>query len=435
MTAFDQFDPFEHRIEAALDEIAAPRRPAYLDDILRQTARSPQRPRWTFPERWFPMASVASRQARIGPVPLRSLAILVVVALLLAALAVVAVTGSRKRLPAPFGVAGNGSLTYATNGDLYVRDGIAGRPRLLIGGDGDQGSPTYSPDGQRLLYSTVTAGKEVGMIANADGSNPVRLLPDLLVNATASWSPDSRSIAVVNAVAGVPSLYIVPADGSSARKVDLGGLFAVDANWRPDGSLILLRARDSNEHSDLYTIRPDGTGLHPFGLPGQTAFGADYTLSGSTWSPDGRTIAYNAIELDAATLQTHFRVHVINADGTGDRELPGPASPSVQEAWPQFSPDGRTVLVHEWTWKKDTTTPEGWVAVVAADGSSPVRDIGPRVPGGEDTGLGKTWSPDGSRILLSASNTHQVWSVDPVSGASELLPWTDNLPDWQRVAP
>jgi hypothetical protein len=48
MTSIDQFDPFERRITAAIDEIAAPRRPEYLDDILRQTARTSQRPRWQF---------------------------------------------------------------------------------------------------------------------------------------------------------------------------------------------------------------------------------------------------------------------------------------------------------------------------------------------------------------------------------------------------
>ena len=40
MTAFDRFDPFERRIAGAVDEIAGARLPDYLDDILRQTARS-----------------------------------------------------------------------------------------------------------------------------------------------------------------------------------------------------------------------------------------------------------------------------------------------------------------------------------------------------------------------------------------------------------
>ena len=55
MTAFDQFDPFERRISEAIEEIAAARRPDYLDAILQRTARTAQRPpllaRWGFRSR------------------------------------------------------------------------------------------------------------------------------------------------------------------------------------------------------------------------------------------------------------------------------------------------------------------------------------------------------------------------------------------------
>jgi hypothetical protein len=53
MTTIDQFDPFERRITEAIVEIAAERRPDYLDSVLQVTARSRQRPRWALPERWL----------------------------------------------------------------------------------------------------------------------------------------------------------------------------------------------------------------------------------------------------------------------------------------------------------------------------------------------------------------------------------------------
>jgi len=51
MTTIDRFDPFERRISEAIDEIAAARRPDYLDDIFRLTARTSQRRSRSFPER------------------------------------------------------------------------------------------------------------------------------------------------------------------------------------------------------------------------------------------------------------------------------------------------------------------------------------------------------------------------------------------------
>ena len=122
----------------------------------------------------------------------------------------------------------------------------------------------------------------------------------------------------------------------------------------------------------------------------------------------------------------------MNADGTGDVALPAPADPDVQEAWPVWSPDGTQILLHRWTWKTDGGG-LGWVAVIPADGSGPARDIGPKVARGEDTGISKGWSPDGTRILIRYENTRQVYEIDPVTGQETELPWTEELPDWQRV--
>ena len=104
----------------------------------------------------------------------------------------------------------------------------------------------------------------------------------------------------------------------------------------------------------------------------------------------------------------------------------------THEAWPQFSPDGESILVHDWTWSWEGN--EGWLSVMPADGSRAARKIGPVIPGGESTGLIKAWSPDGTRVLMRTENTTTAYSIDPIAGTSELIPWTTELPDWQRVA-
>ena len=99
MTAFDRF---EQDLPELMTELAAARVPDYLDDMLRQSARTRQRPRWSALERWIPMGVIA-RTAPVRQVPWRSI---VVAALLivLAAAAVALFVGSRqRRLPPPFG--------------------------------------------------------------------------------------------------------------------------------------------------------------------------------------------------------------------------------------------------------------------------------------------------------------------------------------------
>ena len=92
MTSIDRFDPFEQRITAAIGEIAAPRRPDYLEGILRQTARTSQRPRWTFPARWLPAPAAGSGRSVSRQVVGRTIVLLVVLAALVAGAAIV---GSR----------------------------------------------------------------------------------------------------------------------------------------------------------------------------------------------------------------------------------------------------------------------------------------------------------------------------------------------------
>ena len=49
-------DRFEKDLPGLLAELAPRAKPDYRDDIVRQTARTRQRPAWMFPERWIPMS-------------------------------------------------------------------------------------------------------------------------------------------------------------------------------------------------------------------------------------------------------------------------------------------------------------------------------------------------------------------------------------------
>ncbi|TAL07514.1 MAG: hypothetical protein EPO00_09200 [Chloroflexota bacterium] len=433
MTAFPGFDPFERRISEAFEEITDARRPDYLDDILQLTARTSQRPRWTFPERWLPVDLATRRPTALMGVRLRPMLLFIALALVLAALAA-SYVGSQ-RTPLPFGLARNGLIAYPKDGALYVRNALDADGHLILRGEGTLSSPYFSPDGKLLGYVQTIAGVDHLMVANADGSNVRELLKMPVGDWNAVWRPDSRALAAVVQANLSPRLSIVPIDGSAPTPIELGSAVpTTDLAWRPPaGEDLLVRGRRDDRTVDMFIVPGDGSPVHALGLPSELLFGTDWDNSGPVWTLDGARIAYNRVAIDPASGITNFRVHIVNADGTGDQALPGPADPKVMEAWPAFSPDGRTILVHRWTWKSNNGG-EGWVAVLPADGSGPARDIGPRIPGGEDTGLIKTWSPDGTRVLMRSDNTREAFSIDPMTGAYERLDWTSDLPDWQRVA-
>lgn len=432
MTTIDRFDPFERRIGEALNGIAPLRRPDYLDDILQLTARTSQRPRWTFPERWLPVDTTLARPTLFGRIPIRQLIVLAaLVALTVAALAFY--VGSQNRVPAPFGLAANGKISYVVGDDIYVRDTLTGEGRPLIVGPDKQFAQSFSPDGTGIAYASDVLGSDPFLIANADGSNPVQVgLVPPTGNAQAVWAPDSRRMALIydTPPAGIPTLFIVTADRSS-RAVDLGGLKPWDVAWlTPTGDRLLIRAEDAAGAMDFYTVDVDGSNRTAFGLPGRTDYGPEFTLSGMSVSPDRSTIAYNGIEAipgAVGDLRQHFRIHLIAADGTNDRSIPGPADPFVHENWPVFSPDGKWIVAQRWKFESS----DGGLVLIAADGSQPAREIGPQAVGGD---LSKAWAPDGSRILMMNNQTMEIYLIDPVSGGAERLEWAEDMPDWQRVA-
>jgi Tol biopolymer transport system component len=371
--------------------------------------------------------TLGRRHLRVSPL------LVVLLLALIAALAAFYV-GALRSLPPPYGPADNGEVVYAHDGDLYVRAALGAEPRRLIGGPGDQASPFFSPDGRLLAFTTILGDRELLMAANADGSGPRQLLPDPLEDPYVVWGPDSRTLAVVTTIDSFPNLLLVRVDTGAVTRVlgPLDDVVPIDVTWRPpNGSELLIRARPGDGTLDLYTLHADGTGLQRLHLPSRLLFGMSWELTGSTYAPDGHQIAYNSVEHDPSADYDHFRVRVVNADGTGDTAMPPPPDPRVHEAWPIYSPDGRSILVHRWTWSWEGN--EGWLAIMPADGSAPARDIGPHFPGGEKTGLIKAWSPDGSRVLVRNDDTQKVYSIDPVRNLVQQLDWTSELPEWQRT--
>ena len=119
-----------------------------LERVLAATRRTPQRPGWTFPERWLPMQLTMARTP-----PLRPILYLALVALLIAATAAAALlVGSQKRVPEPFGLARNGVVVFEQDGDLLIADGLDGPTRTLVSGPETDYFPVFSRQGDRLAF-------------------------------------------------------------------------------------------------------------------------------------------------------------------------------------------------------------------------------------------------------------------------------------------
>jgi len=235
--------------------------------------------------------------------------------------------------------------------DIYVANADGSNPVRLTTTSGDYAGPVWSPNG-----SQVASG---GYVVNADGSNPYWL------PGTPVWSPDGSRIAFSNS----GQIYLMNADGTNPAQVTSNG--GITPAWSRDGARIAF-----SNSGQIYLMNADGTNVTPL-----TANSEVVDAWGPIWSPAGAKIAF----------QTYGQMYVMNADGTNLVRLFNPTAGFVGE--PIWSPDG-TKLVFSYS--------SNQIYVVNVDGTNLIR-LGISEP----SGFGEpSWSPDGTRILLT---TYLVW--------------------------
>jgi dipeptidyl aminopeptidase/acylaminoacyl peptidase len=417
---------FEQReLPELLEQLAMGPTPDYRIDIVQATSRTRQRPTWTFPGRWIPMTTITSRLAPAPRIPWR---ILVVAALLLAlAVSVLLVVGSQRRTP-PFGLAANGQVAYAANGDIYTVDPVTGASTAVITGPETDTQPVWSRDGAHFVFERKAFDDGRLFVASADGHELIAVTPKPLTGlANYAFSPDGREVMFISGLANNKKLWIAKADGSGARQLDVH-LGVLEAAYRPpDGSEIVFASEgQSGGGIGLYAVDVKSGVVRQILAPS-----AGVGRGVSVVSPDGSRVAFSASTDDPD--KNTYRVHVATTDGSGtDRVLPMPAGAIFQDL-PAWSNDGTRLVVARGYAPHDE---DMVLAVVPADGSGVGVETEHRITSCCSNAY--EWAPDDSTILVTLfgfDNQQPLRQVllDPVTGATKPASWdTTSLPAWQR---
>ena len=426
---------YERNLPGILDDLSAGPAPEYLDDVFARTGRMRQRPGWTFPERWLPVADIARTRSFAPAPPWR----LIVVALLLIALVLAAlfVVGSQRKVAPPFGPARNGEIVYDAAGDLFVGNPDTDTSRLLVGGPEVDSAPSYSPDGTRVAFfrNAGCCPQTVDIFAvKADGSglSKVTTEPINFDVPYANWAPDSRHLAVIGGAAGSGGLELLDVDGREAP-LRLAPDMDMDrvAFRPPDGQEIAFRAIVDDKYG-VYVMNADGTDIRPLRKP-NVPLTMDQHAGNMVYSPDGAQLFYQSYVPAAGDISEGCcQLWVMNADGTDAH--PFERNRTAWSGVPSVSPDGQWVSY----WYVVGDAPNQ-VRVAAADGTGPVVATGP-------TAIGPTmsdfypwlWAPDSSKILMMPEDgsTTSAYLIDPESGDYTTVPWESGSGlDWQRLSP
>lgn len=166
--------------------------------------------------------------------------------------------------------------------------------------------------GMQISASTSPLDGEVAMAAAQEGQTEiwrgqpegraVRLTYSPALEVSPTWSPNGWQIAFTSDRTGDPQVYIMDREGSSLRRLTWNGAYNDQPSWSPDGNRIAF-ARLAGGFQIL-TIGLDGTDEKWIG-PGEQP----------KWSPDGRHIVFTRAGPKSSDLW------VCDADGSNPRPL------------------------------------------------------------------------------------------------------------------
>ena len=278
-----------------------------------------------------------------------------------------------------------GTLVYAAGsslGQLVLVD-FQGNARVLTKEPKYYNFPRFSPDGKRIAVSMGTTNTVDVWIFDIASGTPTRLTTDGVRNDRADWSPDGKRVLYSSVGQNMTALWWRNADLSGAPE-QLGG----DADEQmleglvtPDGETLIFRSTSSKHVHDLWyrklrgdttrksivnsptfeyapRLSPDGKWLaytstqdgplqvyvQPFPPTGARYQVTDVRGTTPIWSPDGRRIYYfNDGKLYAATVRTTPSFAVLSRDVVLD--VAGYSLFPPVHANYDLSPDGKHFLL------------------------------------------------------------------------------------------
>lgn len=124
--------------------------------------------------------------------------------------------------------------TYYKSGfpDIYLMDLSTKTRRSFANYRGTNSCATFSPNGNAVAMVLSSTGNTELYLADTTGAHPKRLTKDRGVKATPTWSPDGRHLLFTSDLGGRPQIYKMESTGGTPKRVATNiSRYNAEPNW------------------------------------------------------------------------------------------------------------------------------------------------------------------------------------------------------------
>lgn len=217
-------------------------------------------------------------------------------------------------------------------GEIYLMNADGSNPiNLTQSPERPDGVSSWSPNGKQIAFSSgelfndnILINSDI-FVMDPDGANPINLTNHDALDQTPDWSPDGNRITFSSLRDGNWEIYVMNVDG--ANPINLTNHPARDGrpDWSPDGNQIAFTS-DRDRNLEIYVMNADGT--NPINLTNHPA-----EDNHASWSPDGTRIAFDSDRDLILGRDYNYEIYVMNADGTNPINLTQNRAWDIKPSW------------------------------------------------------------------------------------------------------
>jgi len=188
-----------------------------------------------------------------------------------------------------------------------LEQGVDGSPGWNLNNHFEAGRPKFAPNNLSFLFHSAEAGEKYAIYQTQDeGYDVLRREANPIQGEAPTWTPDGQSLVYKGCMGTDCGLFFSNLDGSSPLQLT-DNLSDTNPDVSPNGQTVVYMS-EVNGNWDIWAVNIDGSN--------RRQLTTDAGLDGlPVWSPDGRTIAF------VSDRGGQWAMWAMNTDGGNQRQL------------------------------------------------------------------------------------------------------------------